>query len=71
MAQTQVKPKLSGSFTNYTGKATTGVATLDNPHKQMAQYAANLFAFTQGVAGARTTAATKHADAAGISLQWA
>jgi hypothetical protein len=70
MAQTKIKPVSSGSFTNYTGKATVGLPVPTGLAHQ-AQLAVNEFAITQGAASTLTTRATKRATAAGISLQWA
>ncbi len=73
MAQTQVKPSSGGSWNNVTGngKSVTGISNLAPASAQQTIEAANLFTFTGGTAGARTTIANKLVAAVGRSLQWA
>jgi len=70
MAQTKIKPVSSGAYTNYTGKATTGMPVPVGLAIE-AQRAVGEFTFTQGAATTLATRATKRAAAAGILLQWA
>jgi len=70
MAKVQIKPTASGSFTDVTGKTTTGIVELLPYARAQALFATNLLAFSQGAAGARTTTANKQAAAVGRVLQW-
>lgn len=74
MAQTQVKPKTGGSFTNVPpggAKATAGIVTLPPYQKAMAAHGANLYAISGGNANQWQRAAVKYGDAAGVAFQWA
>jgi hypothetical protein len=75
MAQTQVKPASSGSYTNVTGngKGVTGMPSTLGAAGQLhlALLAANVYTHTGGVASQERTWATKTAAGAGVLLQWA
>ena len=69
MAKAQIKPTASGSFTDVTGKATTGISNLPPYAQHQALYASNLFTLGAGT-GDRAKTATKAAAAVGRLLQW-
>jgi hypothetical protein len=76
MAQTQVKPKTGGSWTNVPtsgagAKTTAGISTLSPPLQQNVLHGAALYQLSGGSAGTLATTAGKYASASGVQFQWA
>jgi hypothetical protein len=71
MAKTQIKPVSGGSYTDVTGKTTTGISNLPPAQQGIAVMAAGTFTNAKNQGNANLAAyAVKIAAAQGRLLQW-